>query len=134
VIQEIDRLLDHHTEREIAVILNEKEMRSGEGKRFHRGIIVHLKHDYDLTDRFSRLRAHGMLTAREIAARLGISVASVKAWRDRGLLCAHRYNDKGECLFELPAQDLPQKGAWKRSYLQQKKLSANAAAEVQCEA
>jgi len=74
------------------------------------------------------------LTTREIADRLGISVASVKTWRDRGLLRAQRFNDKGECLFEPPPQDLPPKGAWKRSYLQKVKLSANAAEVVQYEA
>ena len=100
VIQQIDRLLDHHTDREIAAVLNQKGMHSGEGKNFHTGILAHLKHDYNLADRFSRLRARGMLTTREIADRLGISVASVKTWRDRGLLRAHRFNDKGECLFE----------------------------------
>ncbi len=134
VIREIDRLLNHHTEREIAAILNRKGMRSGEGRSFHRGMIVHLKSAYQLRDRFTRLRAAGMLTAEEVATRIGIAVPSVKGWRYRGLLSAHRYNDKGQCLYEAPADDLPQKGAHKRAYLQQKKLSANATDEVQCEA
>ena len=133
VIAEIDRLLDHHTEREIAAILNQKGMRSGEGRPFHRGIIVHLKYAYRLTDRFTRLRAAGMLREEEVAARLGISVPSVKSWRYRGLLCAHRYNDKGQCLYEAPVDDLPKKNARKRAYLQQRELTANATDEVQCE-
>ena len=96
-------------------------------------MIVRLKYAYQLTDRFTRLRAAGMLTAEEVAERLGIAVASVKNWRYRGLLSAHRYNDKGQCLYEAPANDLPKKGAHKRAYLQQKKLSANTTDEVQCE-
>jgi hypothetical protein len=134
VIQEIDRLLDRYTEREIATILNTKKMRSGEGKPFHRGIIMHLRYAYDLKDRFTRLRATGMLTATEIAELTGISVASVKTWRHRGLLRAHRYNDRGDCLFEIPPGDLPKKHARKRSYLQKEQLTTVAAKEVQCEA
>ena len=134
VIEEIDRLLDHHTEREIATILNQKGLCSGEGRPFHRGMIVHLKYAYHLRDRFTRLRAAGLLTAEEVADRLGIAVASVKAWRYRGLLSAQRYNDKGQCLYEAPANDLPTKGAHKREYLQRNKLTTNETDEVQCEA
>ena len=133
VIQIIDRLLDHHTDGEIAAILNQKGMLSGEGKSFHRGIILHLRDAYHLKDRFTRMRAVGMLTKQEIAALMGISVASVKEWRLRGLLRAHRYNDKGDCLFEAPAQDLPRKNARKRPYLQKKQLTTIAANEVQYE-
>jgi DNA invertase Pin-like site-specific DNA recombinase len=118
VIHEIDRLLDHHTEREIATIFDQNGWRSGTGKLFHRGIIVRLRRAYHLKDRFTRLRALGMLTEHEIAALTGIAAASVKAWRYRGLLSAHRYNDRGDCLFEPPPTDLPKKNARKRSYLQ----------------
>ena len=111
VVQEIDRLLDHHTNREIAAILNKKGMRSGEGRPFHRGIIVRLRSAYHLKDRFTRLRAIGMLTEQEIAELTGIAVASVKEWRYRGLLRAHRYNDRGDCLFEIPPHDLPKRHA-----------------------
>ena len=133
VVQEIDRLLDHHTNREIAAILNKKGMRSGEGRPFHRGIIVRLRSAYHLKDRFTRLRAIGMLTEQEIAGLTGIAVASVKEWRYRGLLRAHRYNDRGDCLFEVPPHDLPKRHARKRSYLQKNKLTTIAAEEVQCE-
>jgi hypothetical protein len=59
-----------------------------------------------------------MLTEQEIAALTGIAVATVKEWRYRGLLCAHRYSDRGDCLFEAPAADLSKKNAHKRSYLE----------------
>src|SRR6266481_4437588 len=55
VVQEIDRLLDHHTEREIAAIFNRRGLRSGTGKLFHRGIIVRIRRAYHLKDRFTRL-------------------------------------------------------------------------------
>jgi predicted site-specific integrase-resolvase len=43
-----------------------------------------------------------MLTLREIATRLDISAATAKTWRRAGQLRSHRYNDKGEALFEQP--------------------------------
>jgi hypothetical protein len=67
VIAEIDHLLNTNTEREIAAILNEWGFRSGEGKRFDRSIIVRLRYAYDLKDRFSRLRAAGLMTMEEMA-------------------------------------------------------------------
>ena len=133
VIQEIDRLLDHHTDGEIATILNAKGMRSGEGKLFHRGIIMRLRDRYRLGNRLTRMRAAGMLTKEEIAALLCVSVASIKEWRLRGLLCAHRYNDRGDYLFELPDYDLPKKNARKQTYLQKKPLTTITTNEVQYE-
>ena len=79
---------------------------------------MRIRRAYHLKDRFTRLRALGMLTEQEIAELTGIAVASVKQWRYRGLLDAHRYSDRGDCLFEAPAADLPKKNARKRRYLQ----------------
>jgi len=117
VIREIDRLFDHHTEAEIAEILNDRGMHSAEGKPFHRGMIVQLRYSYNLNSRYNRLRAAGMLTMDEIAAKLDVCASTVKDWRLRGLLEGHRYNDKGECLFSEPKQDLPRKNAQKQRYL-----------------
>jgi hypothetical protein len=134
VIHEIDRLLDQHTEQEIAAILNTQGMLSREGRPFHRKIIAALVRSHHLKDRFTRLREAGMLTMEEVAARAGIVMASVKNWLDRGLLRAHRYNDKGECLFEPPPDALPRKGAHKAAYLRQKEVSTKTPEGVQYEA
>ena len=134
VIREIDRLLDHHTEQEIAEILNAQGMLSREGRPFHRKIVAGLICRHQIKDRFTRLREAGMLTMDEVAARAGIVVASVKNWRDRGLLRAHRYSDKGECLFEPPPNDLPRKGAHKGAYLTRKEVSMKTPEGVQYEA
>ena len=50
-----------------------------------------------------------MLTVHEIAKRLDVSPETVKIWQRAGLLLAHRYNDKGQCLFEPPSADAPTK-------------------------
>ena len=113
VVAEVDRLLDHHTPIEIARILDERGFRSGEGQRFHRMIVWRIQKDYDLESRYDRLREAGMLTLEEIAQQLGIGTSSVKVWRRHGLLRAHAYNDKRECLYEPPGGEAPVKYKWK---------------------
>jgi DNA invertase Pin-like site-specific DNA recombinase len=117
VVREVDRLLEQHTEREIAAILNEKGLRSGTGQPFTLMTVINIRRHYGLRDRFQRMRALGLLTIEEIAAQFGIVTCAVKDWRDKGLLRAHRYNDKGQCLYEPPADDLPGKYKKKRPYL-----------------
>jgi transposase len=56
-----------------------------------------------------------MLTLAEIAKRLGISAATVKTWRRAGLLTSHRYNDRGETLFEQPGPNTPVKYQYQRN-------------------
>jgi DNA invertase Pin-like site-specific DNA recombinase len=114
IIQEIDRLLNHYTDGEIAAILNERGIRSTEEKTFHRGMITRLRYAYKLTDRYTRLRAEGLLTMQEMMERLGVCADTVKIWRRRGLLRAQRFDDKGY-LFEPPTYEIPRKGAHKFS-------------------
>ena len=109
VVSEIDRLLDRHTSTEIAEILNERGLRSGEGRALHRLSVWRIQQDYDLRPRYDRLREAGMLTLSEIAERLGVCAATVKVWRRNGLLRAQTYNDKNECLYEPPGDDAPVK-------------------------
>jgi len=114
VVTEINRLLDDHTEGEIADLLNSKGMISGEGKRFNRMMVARVRSHYGLKTRYARLRARGMLTVAEITKRLDISAASVKTWRCAGLLRTHSYNDKGQTLFEQPGPDTPIKYQYQR--------------------
>ena len=104
VVGEVDRLLDQHTEKEIAAILNKKGLRSGMGQPLTHMTVINIRRNYGLRDRFQRMRALGLLTIQEIAARFGIAASAVKDWRDKGLLRAHRYNDKGQCLYEPPGE------------------------------
>ena len=82
----------------------------------------------------ARLRNAGMLTLTEMAQRLNSCSDTVKDWRDLGLLRAHRYNDRGECLYELPDPALPRKGAWGIRKCRAGEVSSNRAEGVQCEA
>jgi hypothetical protein len=45
---------------------------------FTSGMVAHLRYRYNLTDRFTRLRAAGKLTAEEVAERFSISVCFCK--------------------------------------------------------
>jgi DNA invertase Pin-like site-specific DNA recombinase len=103
VIELIDRLLDDHTEVQIAAILNERGLRPGVADRFSHCIITDLRHAYGLTDRYTRLRRQGLLTLGEVSELLGADPGTVKAWASAGHLASRVYNEKGQRLFERPA-------------------------------
>jgi len=109
VVAEIDTLLDDYTEATIASILNDRGHVSGEGKRFHGRMVSCLRRQYDLKNRYDRLRDTGLITLEEIADLLGVVTQTVKIWRSHGLLRAHAYNDKNECLYEHPGDHPPVK-------------------------
>ena len=136
VVEEIDRLLDHHSDGEIASLLNERSLRSGEGKSFHRLMVRRIRQTYGLTARYDRLRNAGMLTLDEIARSLDVSTATIKNWRRAGLLRCHRYSDKNEYLYEPAGDDAPAKNRWKglSGTRARNKLMPRRTDEVQCEA
>jgi DNA invertase Pin-like site-specific DNA recombinase len=115
IVEEIDQLLDDHTDAEVAAALNARGRRSFDGKPFHALLVAGIRKRHRLVDRFSRLRARGLLTVAELATELGVGAETVERWRDGGLLQAERYNDKGECLYHRPAGPVPVK--WKRKFV-----------------
>ena len=76
-----------------------------------------------------------MLTLGEIADLLGVGTCTVKAWRDSGLLRAHAYNDKNECLYEHPGNDPPVKHQGRKLSERRRfpEVVPNPTKEVQCE-
>jgi hypothetical protein len=116
VVEEIDRLIDTYTDEEIADLLNERGVRTVVTAPWTAARIGRLRHIYKLTDRCTRLRAQGLLTPQEVAARYDVVVSTVHVWRRRGLLRAHPVNDRGDFLYEIPPEDLPAKFAHKREY------------------
>ena len=84
MVTEIDRLLDHHTEKEIAGILNERGVRSGDGKAFHSRAVARVRTKYQLKSRYDRLREKGLLTIEEISDRLnahaGVGASMARPW------------------------------------------------------
>jgi DNA invertase Pin-like site-specific DNA recombinase len=107
VVAEIDRLLEDHTDGEIAALLNGQGLLSGEGKPFHRAMVGRLRIDYALPSRHDRLQTRGLLTLHEMAQRLNVCSDTLKYWRRAGLLKAHKYDDRGGYLFEPPGPGTP---------------------------
>jgi DNA invertase Pin-like site-specific DNA recombinase len=109
VVTEVDRLLDHHTEKEIARLLNERGVCSGEGLAFHSRTIARIRCKYQLKSRYDRLREKGLLTIEEMSDRLKLTPVWVRAWRDHGLLRAYPVSDKHVWLYEDPGPNPPRK-------------------------
>jgi hypothetical protein len=107
VVTAVDELLDHHTHAEIADILNDRGLTSGERRPFHKLTVRNIRDHYQLRSREQRLREAGLLTLPEMATALGVSTGTVKTWRDAGLVSGHRYNDKGQMLYQPPGPNPP---------------------------
>jgi DNA invertase Pin-like site-specific DNA recombinase len=105
IVAEIDRLLEQCTDSEIATELNSKGWRSSANHSFNARMIRSLSTSHKLPSRSERLRAKGLLTARQIAELIGRKPLLVDYWREVGLLNGVRLNDKNEYLYERPNAD-----------------------------
>ena len=110
IVAEIDRLTDHHTDKQIVEILNQRGALSGCGQRFNSRIVARLRREYQLKPRYDRLREKGLLTLEEISARLDIGPKCVITWRNHGLLLGYPVNDRDDWLYEDPGPNPPRKG------------------------
>jgi len=103
VVQEIDRLLENHSEIDIAAILNENGFVSGTKTQFTPNMVSAIRRRHGLKDRYTRFREAGMLTLDEVVKELGVSDATIKEWRNKGLLKVQRA--RCELLYEKPDSD-----------------------------
>lgn len=133
VVAEIDRLLDDHTDDEVATVLNRRGVRPGMAERFSSRIIAKVRRAYNLEDRFTRLRRRGLLTQEELASRQAVSTHTVKAWFHAGLLVAHSFDDKGGRLYDANAKLPTKQQGWPLRY-RSRPLPSNSPDEVQCSA
>jgi DNA invertase Pin-like site-specific DNA recombinase len=109
IISEVDRLTNDYTDKQIAEILNQRGALSGCGQHFNSRIIARLRREYQLKSRYDRLREKGLLTLKEMSARLDISPQCVIAWRNHGLLRGYPVNDRDDWLYEDPGPNPPRK-------------------------
>jgi hypothetical protein len=114
IVALVDELLEDRLYAEIADALNTKGLHPGgaawPGKhnaRFTALRVQYLVHTYGLRSRFDRLRERGMLTKKEMAARLEIHEHTLVRWVEYGLIKAHAYT-KNRWLYEEP-KSLPKK-------------------------
>jgi hypothetical protein len=110
VVAEIDALLDHYCDREVAEVLNRRGSRTWKNEPFNLKKIAHIRQAFKLKCRFSRLRAKGMLTAKEMSVRHGVTITTINAWGREGLLKKHRYDNARRCLYEPLEQNAVLKG------------------------
>jgi DNA invertase Pin-like site-specific DNA recombinase len=110
VVAEIDALLDRYCDREVADVLNKQGSRTWQDERFNLKKIAHIREAFNLKSRYSRLRARGLLTAKEMSVRHGVTITTINAWGREGLLKKHRYDNVRRCLYEPLDQNAIFKG------------------------
>jgi len=103
LVAEVDRLLDHHCDREIAEILNHDGWRTWEAKPFNLKKVACIRGAYKLSSRHDRLRRRGMLTTAEVAAKFGVSETAVHEWGRQGLIKKCYTDNLNRGLWEIPS-------------------------------
>jgi DNA invertase Pin-like site-specific DNA recombinase len=100
VVRTVDELLETGTDQQVAAALNALGYKNWRGEAFTHKKVSVIRTAYALKSRFERLRARGMLTARELATQLGVCSASIYQWGREGLITEHRYGNNHRCLYE----------------------------------
>lgn len=102
VIAEMDRLLDEHTDGEVADLLRERGMQTGAGDPFTSKSVKWARRRWGLKNLRERLRDSGMLTLEEMAEVVGATKETVRTWRIKGFVEARQTDDKGTWLYVPP--------------------------------
>ena len=117
VVQEIDMLLDTHKGSQVAAILNEKGIKSGDGLPFTNDTIFRILGNYKLKSRRTRLRQKGLLTRREMMALLGVASETLQLLKEKKLLNIMEYGDSpSNILYERPSDEVIEKVRRNRTY------------------
>jgi DNA invertase Pin-like site-specific DNA recombinase len=100
VVAEIDALLDHYCDREVADVLNKQGRRTWQDEPFNLKKVAHIRQAFNLKCRYTRLRARGLLTAKEMSVRHGVTTTTINLWAREGRLQKHGYDNFRRCLYE----------------------------------
>ncbi|MHB9038718.1 MAG: recombinase family protein [Armatimonadota bacterium] len=111
LVEEVDRLLNYHTEGRIAEILRERGILAPTGIPFTVARVRDIRRNYNLKPLRDRLREKGLLTLEEAAKELNVSTTTVRIWGNCGKITAHPFNDSNVCLYELNPNNLSEKPA-----------------------
>jgi len=98
----MNALLDEYTDAQVAAILNERGLRTGAGDSFEPAHVQWVRFSAKLKSFKARLLEAGMLTSKQVSAKLGISRTTIGRLRSEGRLKARLCNDHGEWLYWLP--------------------------------
>jgi hypothetical protein len=102
VREQIDTLLGEYTDAQVAHILNGHGAHTGAGLTFDADSIRWVRRSAKLKSLRERLIETGMLTGKQVCAKLGVSRTSLGRLRAQGHIEARICNDKGEWLYRLP--------------------------------
>lgn len=91
----------------VAKQLNQQGYRTFDSLPFQSSHVSQLRRQHGIPDRYARLQAQGMLTAEELASRLGVSAQVIWRRYHQGRIVGVRYNDRGSCLFAPPQEYQP---------------------------
>ena len=104
LVAEIRELLHHHTDAQVANILNQRGRTGSRGQPFNTSMVAHVRFRRGLETQRQMLREKGMLTTAEIAERLSISHDRVRTLASKGMI-RKRGASQTRFLYEPPEQD-----------------------------
>ncbi len=102
----IDQLLSTHTYSQVASVLSQRGLTSGDGKPWDADRVRAHCHTRHIPSLWQRLRNAGMLTLDETAQQLGAHPQSIKRWYRLSLITGHLADDRGTRLYH-PGQARP---------------------------
>jgi DNA invertase Pin-like site-specific DNA recombinase len=124
-VEEIDQLLEHHHDTEIANILKNRGVQTGDNLPFTPVAVKRIRRAYQLKDRYTRLREKGMLSRVEMLKYLDTSDVTLRTWKNKGWIKTQAYgNTIQNVLYEIPNEEFYVK-ARKKTNQDIAKLSSN---------
>ena len=106
IVAKIGELLRHHTDAQVADILNRRGQTGSRGQPFNTSMVAHVRFRRRLETQRQMLRKNGMLTTAELAEQLSISHDRVRDLASKGIIrkCSA---SQTRFLYEPPGQDDP---------------------------
>src|SRR5438105_2821536 len=105
LIAAVDELLGHHTSAEIARILSDRGVGTGQDRPSDRTSVEHIRRACQLRSRQQRLTDAGLLTLTQMATRLGVSPGTVKVWHRAGIVESTTPARLPACVHDPPWRD-----------------------------
>ena len=106
VVAQVSQLLEHHTDAEVASLLNHGGLQTGAGAPFTSTAVKWVRSSHGLKSLKERLQDQGWLPTVAYAAKVGVYHGTLKTWLKKGLIQGRVCNDSGDWLF-APGQARP---------------------------